>query len=149
MQIGDKIRKLREAKGLSQPQLAERAGVSQQLISNLESGKVKSSKKLPEIAAALGAAPSQIDSRYSEAGAPAAREPAGSAFNEEVVRIDDVRDVLSELLDTVYSDDTVRTEVLDALLKAVQGRLSLPTGVPRGAALRTTVHRIIHEPFER
>lgn len=51
--IGNKIKRRREELGLSQEQLAEKAGVSQPLIHKLESGKALETKKLNQIANAL------------------------------------------------------------------------------------------------
>lgn len=73
MSIGQKIRELREAAKLSQPALAQKAKVSQQLISSLESGKIETTKKLPEIAAALGVEPPVLDPRYGGAYTPPPR----------------------------------------------------------------------------
>jgi phage repressor protein C with HTH and peptisase S24 domain len=69
--VGNKIKELREAKGLSQNALAKMAGVSQPVVFALESGDQQTSRKIPEIASALGVEPSEIDPRY---GAAASRE---------------------------------------------------------------------------
>jgi transcriptional regulator with XRE-family HTH domain len=63
--MGTKIRKLREARGMSQSALAAAARVSQPVIAELEAGNQLSSKKLPEIARALGVDVTQLDERYS------------------------------------------------------------------------------------
>lgn len=52
--LGNKIKTRRQELGLDQVQLAKRAGISQPTLANLESGKNKRSKFLPEIAQALG-----------------------------------------------------------------------------------------------
>jgi len=57
MSIADNLPRLRKAKGLSQVALANKAGVSQQLISRLESGVDLTSKKLPELARTLSLRP--------------------------------------------------------------------------------------------
>lgn len=51
--IGSRIKKVREAIGISQDALAKKAGVSQVIISKLESGKALESRKAGAIAAAL------------------------------------------------------------------------------------------------
>jgi transcriptional regulator with XRE-family HTH domain len=61
---GEKIRELREAKGLSQPELAKRARVSQQLIDQIERGKIKRTKFLLEIAKALDVYPYELDPSF-------------------------------------------------------------------------------------
>ncbi len=58
--LAENIRKMRLAAGLSQVALAERAGVSQQLINKLETGKALESRKLTKIAAALGVTAEQL-----------------------------------------------------------------------------------------
>lgn len=56
--IGMRLRSLREEKGLSQAQLAARAGVTAGMIGQIEQGKVQPSlKTLENIAAALGVTP--------------------------------------------------------------------------------------------
>lgn len=54
MAVGKYIKIAREGFRWSQAELAKRAGVSQQLIAKLESGKVNETRKLPKIAAAFG-----------------------------------------------------------------------------------------------
>ena len=61
--IGKRIIEARTARGLSQEDLAARSGVSQGTIGHLESGRNKTSTKLPEIAAALGLTVEQLTGR--------------------------------------------------------------------------------------
>jgi transcriptional regulator with XRE-family HTH domain len=61
MGFAENIKRLREREGLSQLELAKKAGVSQQLISQLESGKNLTTKKLPQIVKALNATLDQLD----------------------------------------------------------------------------------------
>lgn len=61
MGFADNIKRLREREGLSQLELAKKAGVSQQLISQLENGKNLTTKKLPQIVKALNATLEQLD----------------------------------------------------------------------------------------
>lgn len=49
MFIGDRVRQKREQLGLTQTQLAERAGTSQQTVDRIESGTTKHSRALPSI----------------------------------------------------------------------------------------------------
>ena len=56
------MRKFRVEKGLSQQQLAEAAGITQNAIAAIENGVTKRSKWLPQIARALGRQLSEIDS---------------------------------------------------------------------------------------
>ena len=50
---GERIRQAREARGLSQTDLARRVGVKQPSIQNIENGRTKDPRKLMEIAAVL------------------------------------------------------------------------------------------------
>lgn len=52
--LGTQIRDLRKKSGLTQQDLAKRAKVSQQLITKLETGQSVETRKLPQIAYALG-----------------------------------------------------------------------------------------------
>jgi transcriptional regulator with XRE-family HTH domain len=55
--IGDRLKQAREALGLSQGDVAGKAGVSQGTIGNLESGLRKNPRELLAIAAAVGVSP--------------------------------------------------------------------------------------------
>jgi phage repressor protein C with HTH and peptisase S24 domain len=65
MPIPDNLKRLREERRLSQPRLAELAGVTQQLISQLERGENLTTRKLPQIARALGVQAHDIDESYN------------------------------------------------------------------------------------
>jgi transcriptional regulator with XRE-family HTH domain len=64
MTVADNLRRLRGKRNLSQVELADLAGVSQQLVSQIERGKNVSTKYLPQIAGALGCQPGDIDPSY-------------------------------------------------------------------------------------
>lgn len=72
MTIAERLATLRRERGLSQGQLAKLAGVSQQLISQIEQGLNSSTKNLPQIAAALRCNVADIDDAYSSEPAPRA-----------------------------------------------------------------------------
>ena len=78
MPIPDNLKRLREERRLSQPRLAELAGVTQQLISQLERGENLTTRKLPQIARALGVQAHEIDESYSFDPA-AGTHPVGAA----------------------------------------------------------------------
>lgn len=59
------IQSKRKALGLSQAELAKLSGLSQQRLSQLESGKQLSTKKLPSLARALQCDISELDPQYS------------------------------------------------------------------------------------
>lgn len=65
MGIKENLKRIREAKGFSQPRLAKESGVSQQLISRLENGVDLTSKRLPELARALGVHVYEIDENFA------------------------------------------------------------------------------------
>lgn len=69
--LKDRILERRTALGLSQAQLAEKAGVSQVTIQHLESGRNSTSKKLLEIARALG-----VTAEWLASGQGSQREPS-------------------------------------------------------------------------
>lgn len=59
-EVGAIIRAAREAKGLSQAELARSIGIKQQSLDSVESGKTVKSKYLPEIVAELGLKPEDV-----------------------------------------------------------------------------------------
>jgi transcriptional regulator with XRE-family HTH domain len=61
--IGNRVRRLREGKGVARKDLARVAGMSYSGLSDLESGKAKSTTKLHRLATALG-----VDVDYLETG---------------------------------------------------------------------------------
>nr|1SQ8_A Chain A, dh434 [Phage 434] len=56
MLMGERIRARRIQLGLNQAELAQKVGVDQQAIEQLENGKAKRPRFLPELARALGVA---------------------------------------------------------------------------------------------
>ena len=66
--IGQNIKRLREAAGISQAALARSAGVSQPTITDLENGKQLTTKKLASIAKALRCKVSDLDPDYTDGG---------------------------------------------------------------------------------
>lgn len=64
MGIAENLKRLRTEARLSQPQLANRSGVSQQLISQIESGKNATTKHLPKLARALQVSVYEIDPTF-------------------------------------------------------------------------------------
>ena len=65
MGIAENLKRLREREGLSQAALAKKAGVSQQLISQLERGENLTTKNLPQIVRALNATIDQVDEKLA------------------------------------------------------------------------------------
>lgn len=60
MSFGERIRMAREAKGLTQKELADAVGMSQPALYNTESGRNKSSTKIVDFASVLGVSPDWI-----------------------------------------------------------------------------------------
>lgn len=58
--LKDRVKTLRKAKGWSQKELAAEAKVSQQAIGKIETGKSQETRKLPQIAAALGVSAEEL-----------------------------------------------------------------------------------------
>lgn len=75
MGIMENLKRIREAAELSQVQLAAKSGVSQQLISRLERGVDITSKKLPDLARALGVPVDAIDENYAADGGAVVSAP--------------------------------------------------------------------------
>jgi transcriptional regulator with XRE-family HTH domain len=84
MGIAENLKRLRTAADLSQAGLAKKAGVAQQLISQIESGKNTTTKYLPQIARALGAGVEEIDPQF---GSLSASDDARRQQLSEIVEI--------------------------------------------------------------
>ncbi|WP_108482282.1 helix-turn-helix domain-containing protein [Oceaniglobus ichthyenteri] len=68
MTLAQNTRRIRRERGMSQAALAEAAGVKQQLISQIERGVNTTTKKLPEIARALGCRVHDLEPNYRTDG---------------------------------------------------------------------------------
>lgn len=90
--IGENLRALRKLKKLSQVRVAELSGLSQQLISQLETGLVEKTTELPALAQALGVAVQELDPSYAPdaEGIPTLNVPylawvsAGAMMREDI-----------------------------------------------------------------
>jgi transcriptional regulator with XRE-family HTH domain len=71
MRIARTVRQLRQEQGFSQPQLADRAGVTLQALRNVEGGNTSRPRTIERVARALGLTPMQL---YERAAAMAAIE---------------------------------------------------------------------------
>lgn len=74
--IGKRVKERREELGMSQSVLAKRIGVSGPSLSQLESGKIKRSRRLNKLAAALKVTPEWLEGGTEEARSSA---PAGAS----------------------------------------------------------------------
>lgn len=95
--IGENLRRLRQARGFTQEQLAEASGVSRPTITNIEIGKsaAPSSKTLATLAQALNVDPSEL-SRLTAPEVPAANDgrislTAFLSLARGLLDVDDVR----------------------------------------------------------
>lgn len=86
MGIAENLKRLRAAAKLSQVGLAKKAGVAQQLISQIERGENTSTKYLPQIARALSATVADIDPQFGGVSADAGGDQAQIAQIVEIHR---------------------------------------------------------------
>lgn len=90
--VGENLRALRKLKKLSQAKVAELSGVSQQLISQLETGTAEKTTELPALAQALGVGVHELDPSYTPdaSGIPTINVPylawvsAGTMMREDI-----------------------------------------------------------------
>lgn len=68
MSVAENVRRFRKDRGLSQEDLAKAVGIRQNAIVQLENGKTKKSKYLPQIAVALGCQLNQLDETLPNPG---------------------------------------------------------------------------------
>ncbi|OJF97601.1 XRE family transcriptional regulator [Pararhizobium antarcticum] len=92
--IAENLKRLRKLRGFSQATLAEKSGVSQQLISQLENGKNQKTTELPALASALGASAHEIDEDFTPdlEGVPTAVVPVLSWISAGAMLRDDLSD---------------------------------------------------------
>lgn len=96
MGIPENLKRLRAREGLSQAALAKKAGVAQQLISQLERGENLTTKKLIDISRALNASLIELDPSLADA---ISAGTAGSEIAEIYQRLQDHPDWQAYLLD--------------------------------------------------
>ncbi len=82
MTLATNVKRLREAKGMSQNELAAAAGISQQLVSQIENGKNTTTKHMPAVARALDVSIDQIDPAYATAAPDAELTELVSVFEK-------------------------------------------------------------------
>src|SRR5688572_31953690 len=61
MGVGDRVRQIRQEKGITQKDLAQLSGVCQQMISKLEVGKAQGSANIVRLALALDVSPAWLE----------------------------------------------------------------------------------------
>lgn len=151
--IGDRILRLREAKGLSQSDLAKLVGVSQAAVSVWElNGRPVREVYLEPLARALGVSLSDLSPEHTAAPVPA-NSPREAALQEAVLRA--VEDILTVAADANVVAPEKVAHRLSALGRRIWGHPT-PTPVPAdimtqaeaAAALgvsRQAVHRLVAE----
>lgn len=110
MSIAENLKRIRKQRGFSQAQLAEASGVAQQLISQIENGKNNSTKRLPELAKALGCAVHDIDENYYLASG------------------EDSDDILAKFKQILDENDASKLRDLEVYLDFLRSRTSQPDG---------------------
>jgi transcriptional regulator with XRE-family HTH domain len=107
--IGDRVRRTREGKGIARGDLARAVGLSYTGLSDLESGKAKTTTKLHRLATELGVAVEWLETGK---GSPTPRQAAPEQVSRSV-RLDPeiVRDV-AEILQKLYKDELKRDFVI-------------------------------------
>lgn len=98
--IGDRVLRLRKAQGIERKDLARDVGLSYSGLSDLESGKARTSTKLHRLAARLG-----VSSNYLEMGKEDDETPAMPSHSQ-TVRLD-----AEMILDVVHSLQEVFKEI--------------------------------------
>lgn len=78
MTLGDRIKLVREEKGITQQQLAETSGVCQQMISKLETGKANATSDIVKLAYCLEVSPNWLEGLSKNRNIEAAPRKAGA-----------------------------------------------------------------------
>ncbi|WP_336747856.1 helix-turn-helix transcriptional regulator [Pantoea vagans] len=115
--FADRLNHAMKMAGLSQSQLAERAGVSQPAIQKLSSGKASSSRKVVEIAAALGIRPEWLSTGQGDMSYSNGSEPSN-------IRESSLKAVVWEEMDK-DGDEFVEIPLLNVSLAAGDGSCEL------------------------
>ena len=110
MSIGNRVRKARKDKGMSQIELATKVGISQSALSELENGESVSTTKIASFASALG-----VSALWLESGKGQEKALPSSEASEI--------DRIIELI-TLYKESSAlgRSMILDAARFADKGR---------------------------
>lgn len=104
MSIAENLIRLRKAANLTQGELAAKAKISQQLVSQIENGKNTTTKYLPKLAQALGCKVSDLDETYDEIGFDLTADEAALMLKLRRVPPEKMG-ALEAVLDAIVSDD--------------------------------------------
>jgi transcriptional regulator with XRE-family HTH domain len=111
--IGAQIRKARKAKGLTQSELAQQAGVTQATVQKLETGRSTNSRYLPQIWAGLGLPLEELNPAFKADGrASSTRDDdnSGSRTDAELVfkAILAITAAIRAFVETIRSDQDAK-----------------------------------------
>jgi transcriptional regulator with XRE-family HTH domain len=87
MGVGERVRRIRQQKGITQKALAQLSGVCQQMISKLEVGKARSSASIVRLALALDVSPAWLEgiSNRKTTTSDKPPQPVSRLLNRKVV----------------------------------------------------------------
>src|SRR5688572_33450720 len=88
MGVGDRVRQIRQEKGITQKDLAQLSGVCQQMISKLEVGKAQGSANIVRLALALDVSPAWLEGISNRKSATLQDKPSpagGSMLNRKAL----------------------------------------------------------------
>jgi transcriptional regulator with XRE-family HTH domain len=116
MNIGQKIARLREIRGIKQADLARRLGVTQQALSKMENAESMDEKRLEKVAAALEVSPDVIRNFREEVIINNIYDQNNTIINYQFNPFEKIVALYDQLLET----ERKRIELLEALLKLQQ-----------------------------
>ncbi|RFS26814.1 XRE family transcriptional regulator [Chitinophaga silvatica] len=116
MNIGQKIARLREIRGIKQADLARRLGVTQQALSKMENADSMDDKRLEKVAAALDISPDVIRNFKEEVIINNIYDQNNTVINYQFNPIEKIVALYDQLLET----ERKRIELLEAMLKLQQ-----------------------------
>lgn len=122
MNIGQKIARLREIRGIKQADLARRLGVTQQALSKMENAESMDDKRLEKVAAALDIAPDVIRNFKEDVIINNIYDQNNTVINYQFNPFDKIVALYDQLLET----ERKRIELLEALLKLQQEKKEQP-----------------------
>ena len=100
--IGERIRELRSAIGISQAELADKVGMTQTGIASIESGTVSRPRRIVEIARALGVSPEDLLDDDAAHHIKQARKAMMEASYFRTRDGEAIRDIAGRLVDTAH-----------------------------------------------
>lgn len=121
MNIGQKIARLREIRGIKQADLARRLGVTQQALSKMENCESMDEERLERVASALEVSPDTIRNFREDVIINNVYDQNNTVINYQFNPIEKIVALYDQLLAT----ERKRIELLEALLKQEQEKNSL------------------------